>query len=45
MQPIDPKKIVIAGDSAGGGLSFALLMAIRDAGLPAPAGAVTMSPW
>ncbi|KAI7891866.1 Alpha/Beta hydrolase protein [Mucor mucedo] len=45
LKPIDPKKIVIAGDSAGGGLSFALLMAIRDAGLPAPAGAMTLSPW
>lgn len=44
-QPIDPQKIVIAGDSAGGGLTFALLMAIRDAGLPAPAGAMTLSPW
>ncbi|KAI8080791.1 Alpha/Beta hydrolase protein [Gilbertella persicaria] len=44
-QPVDPKKIVVAGDSAGGGLTFALLMAIRDAGLPAPAGAMTLSPW
>ncbi|CEP13059.1 hypothetical protein [Parasitella parasitica] len=44
-QPIDPKKIVIAGDSAGGGLTFATLMVIRDAGLPAPGGAMTLSPW
>lgn len=44
-QPIDPRKIVIAGDSAGGGLTFATLMAIRDAGLPAPGGAMTLSPW
>lgn len=43
--PIDPKKIVIAGDSAGGGLTFALLIAIRDAGLPSPGGAMTLSPW
>lgn len=37
-RPVDPAKIVIAGDSAGGGLSLALLCMIRDAGLPAPAG-------
>ena len=45
MQPVDPKKIVVAGDSAGGGLTMALLIAIRDAGLPAPAGAMALSPW
>ncbi|KAL0090363.1 Alpha/Beta hydrolase protein [Phycomyces blakesleeanus] len=43
--PVDPKKIVIAGDSAGGGLTLALLMAIRDARLPPPAGAMPLSPW
>jgi hypothetical protein len=37
-RPVDPSKIVIAGDSAGGGLSLALMCMIRDAGLPAPAG-------
>lgn len=42
---IDPSKIVIAGDSAGGGLSLALLTLIRDIGLPMPAGAVLISPW
>lgn len=42
---IDPSKIVIAGDSAGGGLSLALLTLIRDLGLPMPAGAVLISPW
>ncbi|EFP78349.2 uncharacterized protein PGTG_04305 [Puccinia graminis f. sp. tritici CRL 75-36-700-3] len=42
---VDPSKIVIAGDSAGGGLSLALLTLIRDAGLPMPAGAVLISPW
>lgn len=36
--PVDPAKITIAGDSAGGGLTLALLALIRDAGLPAPAG-------
>ncbi|GAC76754.1 arylacetamide deacetylase [Moesziomyces antarcticus T-34] len=44
-RPVDPKKIVVAGDSAGGGLSLALLTVIRDMGLPAPAGAVLISPW
>lgn len=37
--------ISIAGDSAGGGLAVALLIAIRDAGLPQPASAVCISPW
>ncbi|KAG1219148.1 hypothetical protein G6F35_007730 [Rhizopus arrhizus] len=44
-QAIDPKKIVISGDSAGGGLTMALLLAIRDAGLPLPAGGMPISPW
>ncbi|GAA5842996.1 hypothetical protein JCM3766R1_001656 [Sporobolomyces carnicolor] len=44
-RPVDPAKIVIAGDSAGGGLSLALLCMIRDAGLPAPAGGILLSPW
>ncbi|CAO3678550.1 unnamed protein product [Rhizopus stolonifer] len=42
---IDPKKIVISGDSAGGGLTMALLLAIRDAKLPLPAGGMPISPW
>ncbi|MCB9599133.1 MAG: alpha/beta hydrolase [Sandaracinus sp.] len=41
----DPKHVVIAGDSAGGGLTAATLCAIRDAGLPLPAGGVLISPW
>src|SRR5205823_524701 len=41
----DPKDVVIAGDSAGGGLTFATAIAARDAGLPMPAGLVTISPW
>ncbi|KAK0546499.1 hypothetical protein OC846_003858 [Tilletia horrida] len=43
--PIDPKKLVIAGDSAGGGLCLALLGVLRDIGIPMPAGAVLISPW
>lgn len=37
--------MVIAGDSAGGGLCLALLLIIRDQGLPMPAGASLISPW
>jgi acetyl esterase/lipase len=44
-QGYKPGKIVIAGDSAGGGLTLATLVALRDAGQPMPAGAVPISPW
>jgi epsilon-lactone hydrolase len=37
--------IALAGDSAGGGLALALLVAARDAGEPLPAAAVLFSPW
>ena len=37
--------IVIGGDSAGGGLTVATLLALRDRGLPGPAGGVCISPW
>ena len=40
-----PKRMAIAGDSAGGGLALAFLMALRDAGDPLPACAVCLSPW
>ncbi|PWN93523.1 alpha/beta-hydrolase [Acaromyces ingoldii] len=42
---IDPSNIVIAGDSAGGGLCLALLAVLRDLGKPQPSGAVLLSPW
>ncbi|WP_330345459.1 alpha/beta hydrolase [Streptomyces longwoodensis] len=41
----DPRDLVLAGDSAGGGLSTATLLAARDAGLPQPAAVVLFSPW
>jgi acetyl esterase/lipase len=41
----DPKRMLVAGDSAGGGLALALLLKLRDDGLPLPAGAVALSPW
>lgn len=42
---IAPGRIVVSGDSAGGGLSLALLVALRDEGIPQPGGAALMSPW
>lgn len=43
--PVDPKNIILAGDSAGGGLVWALLQILRDTpGLELPAGAVLISP-
>ena len=42
---VAPSRIVIAGDSAGGGLTVATLVALRDAGTPLPAAAVCISPW
>jgi epsilon-lactone hydrolase len=44
-QGYQPNKIVIAGDSAGGGLTLATLLAIRDAKLPMAAAGVAISPW
>jgi acetyl esterase/lipase len=41
----DPALIAVAGDSAGGGLALAALLALRDAGEPMPAAAVALSPW
>ena len=42
---LTPSRIVVAGDSAGGGLTVATLLALRDRGLPRPAGGVCISPW
>ncbi len=42
---IAPARIVIAGDSAGGGLTVATLLALREAGVALPAGGVCISPW
>jgi monoterpene epsilon-lactone hydrolase len=38
-------RIVVAGDSAGGGLVLAALIALRRAGEPQPQAAVVLSPW
>lgn len=40
-----PSRMVVAGDSAGGGLALALLLALREANEAPPAGAVLFSPW
>lgn len=42
---IAPDKIVLAGDSAGGGLVVASLMVMRDEGLPLPRSGLVMSAW
>ena len=43
-QGIEPGRVVISGDSAGGGIAIALLIALRDLNLPLPAGAIGISP-
>jgi acetyl esterase/lipase len=40
-----PENIVIAGDSAGGGLTVALLLSLRHTGDPLPAAAILLSPF
>ncbi len=44
-QGLQHGRIAIAGDSAGGGLVVAAMVAIRDAGLPQPACGWAISPW
>ncbi|KAK4034427.1 Alpha/Beta hydrolase protein [Parachaetomium inaequale] len=40
-----PSTIILAGDSAGGGMILSLMVILRDRGIPLPAGAVLISPW
>ncbi len=42
---IAPNRIIVAGDSAGGGLTAATLVALRDRGIALPAAGVLISPW
>lgn len=44
-QGVPPEKLIVAGDSAGGGLAVACLLAARQRGLPMPAGTLLFSPW
>lgn len=41
----DAKQMIVAGDSAGGGLALALGLYLRDHGMELPAGIIAMSPW
>lgn len=41
----DPARVVVGGDSAGGGLTLATLVALRDGGTPLPTAGVMLSPW
>jgi len=42
---VDSKHLAVVGDSAGGGLSVALLVSLRDRNVPLPAACVCLSPW
>ncbi len=44
-QGVAPERTALAGDSAGGGLTVAALVALRDAGDPLPGAGVCLSPW
>ncbi|MGA7417703.1 MAG: alpha/beta hydrolase [Acidimicrobiales bacterium] len=44
-QGVEPSNIAISGESAGGGLTAAVLLALRDADMSMPASAFVMSPW
>ena len=40
-----PNEIILAGDSAGGGMVLTLMCIMRDRGIPLPAGGILISPW
>jgi phosphinothricin tripeptide acetyl hydrolase len=42
---VHPSRIVVAGESAGGGLTLSLLLSLREGRIPMPAAAVCVSPW
>lgn len=44
-QGIAPRNIVVGGDSAGGGLTLSMLLALRDAGAEMPSCAILLAPW
>lgn len=42
---VEPGRLIVAGDSAGGGLAMALALALKAEALPQPAGYFVISPW
>jgi acetyl esterase/lipase len=44
-QGVSPDRLIVAGDSAGGNLTVAMLLRARQEGLPMPAGLYLISPW
>ncbi len=44
-QGVAPENIAIGGDSAGGGLTFATLVALKQTGKPLPGAGFALSPW
>lgn len=45
LETTDPAQVALVGESAGGGLVLATLVALRDRGLPLPSSAAVFSPW
>ncbi len=45
IEDVGKENLFVAGDSAGGGLTIALLLAVRDASKVMPAAAICISPW
>src|SRR5690606_4398475 len=45
LKQVAAQRVVLAGDSAGGGLALATAIALRDAGHPLPAAVVALCPW
>jgi monoterpene epsilon-lactone hydrolase len=42
---VDPGHLAVAGDSAGGGLTLALLVSLREGKVPLPSAGICLSPW
>jgi acetyl esterase/lipase len=42
---VAPERVVLAGDSAGGGLAVAAMLRLREQAAPLPAGALLLAPW
>ncbi len=45
LDEVDPGRVILAGDSAGGGLTMTLALRLKAKGVPLPAGIVLLSPW